>query len=279
MKSVPFAMALCFAFGLSVHAFDVAQIWLWGHDALSFRGTDLGKRLGERHLDIPDACARLGIPNACVVRWQGLPAEPFEAYCAKLSGLKSFGWSVADGDTTVSFMEKTDRVVALAEKFPKLTTVWLDGWFEVDSIRQPVSELVKLRKRLQALPQKPKLTVVFQSHEFDKNPKPDFDACDQISFWLWHASDIPHADDLFARCRALAGPDKPILIAITLWDMEKNKPLERGLMQAQLAFAANKLNCGEAAGLVVHCSPLADCDLESVSLLKDWIASCAGSGR
>ena len=130
-------LAVCLTLGVSASAdaetpvrkFARSKIWLWGHDALSFRGTDLGKRLGERHLDIPDACARLGIPNACGVRWQGLPAEPFEAYCAKMSGLKSFGWSVADGDTTVSFAEKADRVVALAEKFPKLTTVWLDGWF------------------------------------------------------------------------------------------------------------------------------------------------------
>lgn len=249
----------------------VDRIWLWGHGGDAFAGSGLGTRFGDHHLDIPEACAAMGVPNACVIRWNGLPAEPFEEYCEKLSSLRSFGWSVLDGDTGSTYGQKVERVLGLARRFPKLDSVWLDGWFTELSERPSLVELAVLRNRLSDLPQRPKLSIVFQSHEFHTNPKVALDICDQVSFWLWHAADIPRVGELYTKCRDLVGPEKPVLLAMTMWDMQANRPLAPGMMEHQLAFARSKLESGELVGAILHCSPLVDCDLESVRLVKSWL--------
>lgn len=249
-----------------------SRFWMWGHHARAFRGTPTSKFLGGDHIDMPGACAAMGIPNVCVIRFQALPKKPFGDYCETLSGLDGFGWSVGDNDRGYTFAQKVEDAIDLCNMYPKLNSIWLDDWLNSASIRRPVSELVALKARLAKTFRKPKLSVVFYSTEFDLDPKPVFDVCDQISFWVWEAKDIPQMEARFRRCRELAGPEKPILLGLYMWNFAQESPMPPELMRRQLDFAGRMMKSGEVSGLIFHCTPLVDCDLEAVRMAKAWIS-------
>ena len=248
------------------------RLWMWGHHAHAFRTSSGNERkwFGPDHLDMGAACLAMGIPNVSVCRWQALPKPPFDAAVKELSGLSGFGWSITDNDGDYSFAEKANIALDLAKRHPKLNSFWLDDYFASSFVR-PEVELFRLKNEMLKLPQSPKLTVVFYSTEFNRNPKPTFDACDQISFWVYDANDIPQMEERLAKCRELAGPGKPILLGIYMWNFPKKAEIPRASMQRQLDLAERLMRTGAIHGLVFHCTPLVDTGLEAVEMCKEWI--------
>ena len=250
------------------------RLWMWGHHAHAFRTSSGNERkwFGPDHLDMGAACRAMGIPNVSVCRWQALPKPPFDAAVREIeqAGLDGFGWSVTDNDGDYSFAEKANIALDLAKRHPKLKSFWLDDYFASSFVR-PEVELYQLRDEMRKLPHVPKLTVVFYSTEFGRDPKPTFDACDQISFWVYDANDIPYMEERLAKCRELAGPEKPILLGLYMWNFPKKAEIPRESMQLQLDLAERLMRTGAIQGLVFHCTPRVDTGLEAVKMSKEWI--------
>ena len=250
------------------------RLWMWGHHAHAFR-TSSGKErkwFGPDHLNMGAACRAMGIPNVSVCRWQALPKPPFDAAVKEINdaGLSGFGWSITDNDGDYSFAEKANIALDLAKRHPSLNSFWLDDYFASSFVR-PEVELYQLKNEMRKLPQNPKLTVVFYSTEFNRKPEATFRACDQISFWVYDANDIPKMEERLTRLREIVGPKKPILLGIYMWNFPKKAEIPRESMLLQLNLAERLMRTGAIHGLVFHCTPLVDTELEAVKMAKEWI--------
>lgn len=110
------------------------------------------------------------------------------------------------------------------------------------------------------------------SHELEKPEiKQHLTYCDVVSLWTWHATDLVALEENFSKYREIV-PDKPTLLGIYMWDFGNEKSITLELMKLQLDFAYEKLKQHQIDGVIFHCTPLCDLDLEAVHYARKWIA-------
>jgi len=254
------------------------RLWMWGHGP----GTtnNLYNIPTGKNIDMADAIDYMGIPNICVIRWEGKPEPPFDEYIKQFHKTKRVAWSVIDG-APQSYVQKKQWAFELSEKMPNLVNIFLDDYIgikgdaPVDPQDSPaaltVDQIRALRKEMNSLKRPTDLSMVLYSHELQPGIKRHVDACDVISFWTWHATDLTILKDNFKRYREIV-PDKPTLLGTYMWDFGNSKPITMELMKLQLDFALDKFKQGEIEGMIFHCTPLVDLGLEAVEYSKKWIA-------
>jgi hypothetical protein len=78
-------------------------------------------------------------------------------------------------------------------------------------------------------------------------------------------------EERLTRLREIVGPEKPILLGIYMWNFPKKAEIPRESMLLQLNLAERLMRTGAIHGLVFHCTPLVDTELEAVKMAKEWI--------
>ena len=110
--------------------------------------------------------------------------------------------------------------------------------------------------------------------------KPEFknvlDLCDEITFWFWHGKNTDGIEGQVARLRDLIGAEKPVLLGQYMWDFGGKKPMPAATMEGQLAQTSRLLAAKAIHGVIFHCTPLVDMNLDAVNVSRDWIRANAG---
>lgn len=261
------------------------RLWMWGHGSGSTDG--LYNIPPGSKIDMADAVKSMGIPNVCVIRWLGLPAPPFDDFIKQFRDTKRVAWSIIDG-APQSFEQKRQWAFELTRKMPNLVGFYLDDYFNGNVVSEDVpgaapaelslARLRELRTETGSLERKTDLSVVLYSHQLVPGIKPHIDQCDVVSFWTWHATDLVALEANFQKYREIV-PGKPTLLGIYMWDFGNSRPITAELMKLQLDFALKKFKEGRIEGMIFHCTPLCDRDLEAVNYSRKWIAEYADQTR
>ena len=257
------------------------RLWMWGHGPGTTNG--LFDIPTGNNIDMADAIEEMGIPNVCVIRWEGKPEPPFDDYIKQFHKTKRVAWSVVDG-APQSYEQKKKWAFELSEKMPNLVGFYLDDYFHGESVPPEgqidspacltLAQVQSLHHEMKSLKRPTDLSVVLYSYQVKPagaGLKRHIDACDVVSFWTWHATDLVALKDNFKRYREIV-PDKPTLLGTYMWDFGNGKPITMELMKLQLNFALEQFKEGQIEGMIFHCTPLVDLGLEAVEYSKKWIA-------
>ncbi|MGV8092007.1 MAG: BACON domain-containing protein [Mangrovibacterium sp.] len=256
------------------------KLWMWGHEPETINGMyniPVGNNIG-----MADAIRSMGIPNVCVICFLDKPEPPFDEYIKQFSDTKRVAWSILSGPPQkYTYEQQKQEAFGLLEKMPNLDSFYLDDYFHGNAV--PVvgnnvspacltpEQVRNLREEMQNLSQKPELAVVLYAHQLHPGIKPHIDHFDVVSFWTWWANDLAVLEDNFKKYRDIV-PDKPTLLGIYMWDFGNSKPIPVESMKLQLDFALEKLKQEQIDGMIFHCTPLCDLDLEAVRYSRQWIA-------
>lgn len=258
--------------------------WMWGHDtgAYDAPGNCYNIPVSEK-ISMPDACRALGVPNCCAVRWRPSDDEYIEAF----RKMDRFSWVLGSAyNNAYNYLKEHDFM--LVDEMQNFTGFDLDDIFinhppvkavdcEGREIRVVPSspsyaELVALKDRIGRNPsmQRLELRAVLYVRQIRPEIKPILDLVDTVLFWTWDGVDISKLRSNFETYRKFL-PDKPTLLGIYMWDFGGCKPLSAEAMKTQLAFALEKFKAGEIKGVIFHCTPLVNKNLESVELCRQWL--------
>jgi hypothetical protein len=256
------------------------RLWMWGHEPETINGHD-NVPMGNK-ISMADAIRSMGIPNVCVISYLDKPEPPFDEYIRQFSGTKRVAWSILSGPPKkYTYEQQKDEAFGLIEKMPNLVSFYLDDYFlgnavpaagnDVSPACLTLEQICNLREETQKLRQKPELSVVLYAHQLHPGIKRHIDHFDVVSFWTWWADDLAILKENFKKYREII-PDKPTLLGIYMWDFGNRKPITVESMKLQLDFALEKLKQGQIEGMIFHCTPLCDLDLEAVHYSRKWIA-------
>ena len=184
---------------------------------------------GNSRLTPLDGAKSMGVQNLILIRYEGKPEPPYDAYAAPLGSLKKLMWSITGAGGTTSDKDR-DQVFALAAKMPNLTGVFMDDFFrdlgsppaglaENNMLVQAalsVENLRQLRQRLTVNGRKLDLGVTLYTYQLHKRIIPHLKQCDIVSLWTWEAADLARLEENFAKCQMLM-PGKRILLGLYMY--------------------------------------------------------------
>ncbi|MDD3588614.1 MAG: hypothetical protein PHQ75_15635, partial [Thermoguttaceae bacterium] len=196
---------------------------------------------------------------------------------------RRIAWSIVDS-APETYEEKKRAAFALAERFPKLTTIFLDDFFKGDAkikgkmTEAPAHLTLKQIEALHAETQSQKrpldLAVVFYTQQLGGDYGPHLQHCDVVGFWTWRATELVDLESNFEKFRKVV-PDKRVLLGIYMWDFGNSKPITNEMMKHQCEVGLRLFKEKQIEGMIFHCTPLCGLDLESVEYAKKWIAEHA----
>jgi len=255
------------------------RLWMWGHHRDAFKGLKGSKENYnlpyETRIDMADACRAMGIPGCFVVRWTNKPtAAELPEYMEQFRDTRRVGFSITDS-AVEPFEEKVRLGFEYADRMPNLTTFVMDDFWS-GAAKGVTPEMIR-RVKDGLVARGMRLAVVLYS---DANGlKPEYrevlDLCDEVTFWFWHGRNTGGIEASVDRLRGLVGPSKPILLGQYMWDFGGRKPMPGDVMARQLEQTGRLLVDGRVAGVIFHCTPLVDMDLDAVKVSKDWIRAHA----
>lgn len=257
------------------------NLWMWGHDTGHYDGPVNYARHDYKipwsaPITMADACVEMGIPNCCVIR-PGMP-PPEDSYLEQFGKLKSISWLLWKS-TREYCLEKAVRI-------PNIKAFDLDDFFLSETVfdvkpdgtkvrvRKGVMTLKEIDETRKALSEKAghpvEMRLVLYTHQLEPGIIPACEAMDKILLWTWDGKDVKSMDKNVCKFRSLL-PDKPIILGLYMWDFGGHKPIERDFMQSQLDLAARLYRQGVIQGMIFHCTPLVNKNLEAVKMARDWI--------
>ena len=258
------------------------RCWTWGHDSGVFDGPDNKYKIPtSAPLTMPEANRMLGIPNICAITWK----KPDEKYLADFRDVKRVSWLMASKHEVYE-RQVEDNFERLA-KMPNLTGFDLDDFFRTDKTRKEYSprdgreyevregglslnELENLKRRMLRTGRTLETRLVLYVRQLVPEIAPALDRVDTVLLWTWDGADVTKLAENWKTYRTFC-PAKPTLLGIYMWDFGGRKPLEMDFMRHQLAFAKDLFRRGEIEGLIFHCTPLANKNLEAVECCRKWI--------
>ena len=253
------------------------RLWMWGHHAMSFAAMKKSKTTYnlpyDRRIDMAAACREMNIPGCFVVRWLNMPNKAeLPEYMKQFAATKRVGFSITDG-AVESFDEKVRLGLEYADKMPNLTTFIMDDYWSgankggdatIDAIRSAKQRMAERRLKLGV--------VLYSDSNGVKDQYRDvLDLCDEVTFWFWNGKNTASIEEQVAKLRALIGPEKPVLLGQYMWDFGGKKPMPGAAMENQLAQTSRLLARREIHGVIFHCTPLVDMNLDAVNISKAWI--------
>ena len=266
------------------------RCWMWGHDTGVYDGPDGKGGLkynipGSEPITMAAACGRMGIPNVCVIRWN----PPSPEYLAQFKTMKRISWVMGGNGQPEKYRMWHDQDMRLFREVPNMVGFDLDDFFlgrkpylqddqmvckGILSIRQ----LKALHAEVRGLSRPADLRLVLYSHQLVPEIVPILREVDTILFWTWSGSDLAKLEKNFSTLRALV-PEKPVMLGVYMWDFGGKKPLDMAFMKGQLAVANDLFKRGEIEGLVFHCTPLVNKNLEAVEYARRWLDEHANDVR
>jgi len=256
------------------------RLWMWGHDAGSLKNAyGIGSRGGDI---LPGAAIKyMGIPNVCMVRFTGTPRPPFDDYVRQFSRARRLTWSFVDGDSRHTTERKRKLALDLAAKLPNLVGLDMDDFFLGDAVPRTeggdapahlsVEQVQRIHQELAGRRRRLDLSLVLYSNQLQPAIKRHLDSVDVVYFWTWRARDLQDLEKNFAAYRKIC-PVKRTRLGIYMWDFGDSKPISVEAMEHQCRMGLQWLDRGEIEGMIFHCTPLCDMNLEAVEWSKRWIA-------
>ena len=248
--------------------------WMWGHDTGVYDGADRGWGIPDSEtISMPDACLAFGVPNCCGIRWSYADYE----YLKPFRKLDRFTW-VAGSVYNNAFTAFEEQNYMTADQYPNFTGFDLDDIFldklppvraldregreiRVMRSRPTYAELLAFKDRLanNVMGQRLKIRAVLYSRQIRPEIAPLLELVDTVLFWTWDGKDISKLRTNFETYRKFL-PTKETLLGIS-----------REIMETQLAFALEKFKAGEIQGVIFHCTPLVNKNLEAVEICRKWL--------
>ena len=251
------------------------RLWMWGHHADSFASMKGAKEQYnlpfDRRIDMADACRAMNIPGCFVVRWRNLPAKAnLPEYMEQFRDTKRIGFSITDS-AVETFDEKVRLGFEYADRMPNLTTLIMDDFWSGAGKGVDTAKIDGVRAGTQA--RNMKLGVVLYSdHNGVKGEFKDvLDLCDEITFWFWNGKNVGTIESQVGKLRDLIGAEKPVLLGQYMWDCGGKKPMPGRDMERQLAATSRLLAQKAIHGVIFHCTPLVDMNLDAVNAARAWI--------
>lgn len=263
------------------------HLWVWAHDTGVYNGA--WGLPGNSRMTPLEGARHLGVPNLIMIRYEGRPAPPFEAYAAPFRELTRLYWSIAGAGGQTS-QDEREHVFRLAAQMPNIVGVFMDDFFHFSTADRPrtvlhpeapdtrpaeaaltTEQLRAIRQRLQNGPRRLDLAVTLYTHQLSPRILPHLELCDVVSLWTWQARDLRDLEANLARFRALA-PTKRLLLGCYLWDFGTHQPMPLDLMQKQVTLGLQWLRAGQVEGLIFLATNVCDLNLETVAWTRRWIA-------
>lgn len=253
------------------------RLWMWGHHADSFASMKGDKREFynlpfERRVDMAAACREMQIPGCFVVRWRNLPrtADLFE-YMKQFRDTKRVGFSITD-QAPESFDEKVRIGFELADRMPNLTSFVMDDFFsEIKKNSGEIGKLSDLRDRLHDRGMKLGVVLYADANGLRPEYREALAFCDEVTYWFWNGKNVNTVETQVMNLRAFIGSEKPVLLGQYMYDFGGKKPLSARDMECQLEQTSRLLASRTISGVIFHCTPLVDMDLEAVEVSRRWI--------
>lgn len=252
------------------------KIWLWCHQAGSHNYI---KQIGaESHITPAEALAYMGIRNAIMVTFAGLPEPPLLPHARALAGADKLVWSIVGDSSSTRNDKSTDleEVISLAAECPNLAGAIMDDFFHKPDASGAVSrysaeQLRWFADRLHAAARPLDLWVVLYGHDLELPVASLLAPCDVITFWTWTAAELPNLQRNLARVRELA-PGKRIVQGCYMWDYGAGKTMSVDDMRWQCEQGLAALQSGAIDGLILLASCICDLDLPAVKWTRNWLA-------
>ena len=259
--------------GAGVNAYAPAlhdRCWMWGHDSGVYDGAGNAYNIPVSDpVSMPEAIAYMGVPNVCVVRWA--PATADTAYLSAFRGVKRFSWVACGDERKTTRQALVDGACTAMADYPNLTGIDFDDFFNVRGGAFTRGEIDAIRARLSVIGgRRREIKLVLYSHQVRPDIKPILDRVDTVLFWTWSGSDLAVLRRNFTAYREIA-PEQPTFLGIYMWDFGGAKPIDMSYMRHQLDVAIELFTSGEIDGLVFHCTPLVNKNLEAVEYARKWL--------
>ncbi|MHB9032408.1 MAG: hypothetical protein ACYC6L_05115 [Anaerolineae bacterium] len=251
------------------------KLWLWCHQEGSHNYI---KQIGaESSITPAEALVNMGIPNAVMVTFAGLPEPPLLPHALKLANAQRLVWSIV-GDSSSKRNDTSsdlEEVIGLAPQCPNLCGAIMDDFFHKPDASGAVSrysaaQLAWFADRLHTAIRPLDLWVVLYGHDLDLPVAPLLAPCDVVTFWTWKAAELPNLKRNLARARALA-PGKRLIQGCYMWDYGAGKEMSVENMRWQCEQGLEMLKSGEIDGLIMLASCICDLDLHAVRWTREWI--------
>lgn len=251
------------------------RLWMWGHHRDSFKalkGTKEQYNLPyETRIDMADACRRMDVPGCFVVRWTNRPTKAeLPTYMRQFAQTKRVGFSITDS-AVESFDEKVRLGLDLADRLPNLTTLVMDDFFMSRENRRSLDDIRRVRTETERRGLKLGIVLYADANGVKREYAPVLDLFDEITFWFWCGKNVGDIEGRVADLRRLVGAERPVLLGQYMWDFGGAKPMSGHDMARQLEQTSRLLARGEIAGVIFHCTPLVDMELDAVRVAREWI--------
>jgi len=262
------------------------RCWMWGHDSGVYDGTNNVYNIPvSPTISMCDAIRYMGIPNVCAVRW--FPATKDRRYLEDFRKAKRFSW-VACGDSRwATKYELAQGCLDAMREYPNMTGMDYDDFFqggtnvlqecsegkiEAEAACFTLKEMEDYREKLAKLgrAKRPETRLVLYAKQLKPSIRPALERVDTILFWTWDGKDLTSLEKNIAKLREIA-PTQKILLGIYMWDFGGRKPIEMTYMRHQLNVAQKLFRNGTIEGLIFHCTPLVNKNLEAVEYCKSWL--------
>lgn len=257
------------------------RLWMWGHVDSDQFNKAWGIPLSKNSVSLADAVDYMGIPNVCAIC--GVGSKKFREQFKKV---KRVTWTICPGNNK-GYQGLKKPVFDLFDELPNLTGVYLDDFYRTGEMEKietsegvikvapaalSLAELTGLYNELKAQKRTIELGIVFYTRQlsFGKTICPSIQQSDFVSFWTWSGPDLMKMEDNFREYRKIL-PEKRTVLGVYMWDFANKKPLDLKLMKHQLDLALRLFENGEIEGMIFHCTPLCNKDLEAVEYSKKWI--------
>ena len=249
------------------------RLWMWGHAAGSH---DTGWGISRTSRMTPlEGAAYLGVPNLVLIRYQDVPAMPFDQYAIPFRALDRVYWSVT-GASGATSKEERDHVFGLAERFPNIVGLFLDDFFtqrgDPDPAVMSLDEVRSLKRRMVLADRDLRLGVTFYDHDLDRPELiPHLDLCDDVGLFTWEAHRLRNLETNLATLERIS-PSSTKFLNLYLYDYGCKQPMPLDLMQLQAEIGLRWLREGRVGGLILLASCICDLEFEAVEWTRKWIA-------
>ncbi len=251
------------------------RLWMWGHHRDSFKALKGRKEQYnlpyDTRIDMAAACRDMNIPGCFVVRWTNNPKKAeLPEYMKQFAETKRVGFSITDS-AVESFDEKVRLGFEYADKMPNLTTLIMDDFWSGAGTGVDMAKIVGVHEGTQARGMKLDIVLYSDANGVKSEFKEVLDLCDEVTFWFWNGKNVGTIEEQVGKLRDLVGAEKPVLLGQYMWDFGGKKPMPGADMERQLAATSRLLSQRAIHGVIFHCTPLVDMNLDAVNVSRAWI--------
>jgi len=251
------------------------RLWMWGHHRDSFKALKGSKEKYnlpfDTRIDMAAACRNMNIPGCFVVRWTNRPTKAeLPEYMRQFADTKRVGFSITDS-AVESFEEKVRLGLEYADRMPNLTSLVMDDFYTGAGNARSACEIAHVHEETARRGMRLGMVLYADNNGPKLEHRSTLELFDEITFWFWNGKNVGTIEEQVAKLKDIVGPEKPILLGQYMWDFGGRRPMPGADMERQLAATSRLLAQKAIEGVIFHCTPLVDMNLDAVNVSRLWI--------